>query len=121
VRSILSSQRFHGKLFFQYHPGDCNYVEAVTNTLETILFQFGGRFTVLIDGLSRTQEREIAVRIRKTGLHSVRKIRGARDESEAFIRLADALCGLVGMAHDGNDEVVSLIDQIKKRGLLIEL
>jgi hypothetical protein len=37
VRSILSSQRFHGKLFFQYHPGDCNYVEAVTNTLETIL------------------------------------------------------------------------------------
>jgi hypothetical protein len=121
VRSILSSQRFHGKLFFQYYPGDCNYVEAVTNTLETILFQFDGKFTVLIDGLSRTQEREIAIRIRRTGLHSVRKIRGARDESEAFIRLADALCGLVGMAHDGNNESASLIDQIKERGLLIEL
>jgi hypothetical protein len=41
--------------------------------------------------------------------------------SEPFIRLADALCGLVGMAHDGNSESVFLIDQIKKRGLLIEL
>jgi hypothetical protein len=108
-----------GKLFFQYHPGG-NY-EAVTNTLETILFQYDGKFTVLIDGLSRTQEREIAVRIRRTGLHSVRKIRGARDESEPFIRLADALCGLLGMAHDGNSESVFLVDQLKKRRLLIEL
>jgi hypothetical protein len=39
----------------------------------------------------------------------------------ALIRLADALCGLIGMALDGNEECKILVEQGIKRGTLCEL
>jgi hypothetical protein len=121
IKRIISSPLFQGNLFYQYHAQDYSYVDAVTHTLEAILLRFDGKFTVLIDGLSRSQERQIALRVRRAGSHSIRKIRGVRDESEALIRLADALCGLIGMALDGNEECKILVEQGIKRGTLCEL
>jgi len=52
----------------------------------------------------------------------VRKVRGVRkDESDALIRLADALCGFVRGAVEGQEAMQGLLEQGKRTGFLKEL
>lgn len=52
---------------------------------------------VTVDGLGRSERHSFAAGLRKLNV-SIRKVRGAKDQSEEFIRLADALAGF---ARDG--------------------
>ena len=61
------------------------------------------------------------VRLRKLGC-DVEKVRGAKDENEPLIRLADALAGAMGelFKHQASD-LETLFSEAKQRGILIEL
>lgn len=47
-----------------------------------------------------------------------RKVRGARDESDALIRLADGVCGLVRAAEEGQPEMRRLLERGLQTGVL---
>src|SRR3990167_5466066 len=49
---------------------------------------------IVIDGLRKNQEKQFSASIRKLGIKTA-KVKGARDESDPIIRLADALAGLL--------------------------
>jgi hypothetical protein len=60
-------------------------------------------------------------RLRHLGVRT-RKVRGVRkDESDALIRLADALCGFVRAAIEGQEVMKKLFEWGKKKGYLKEL
>jgi len=50
--------------------------------------------TILVDGLQRSEQHRFARGLRKLRIHT-RKVRGMNDQSDVFIRLADALAGFV--------------------------
>lgn len=76
---------------------------------------------VYVDGLLKSQ-----VPVFKKHLkHSVKmktKVNGVRkDENNAFIRLADAICGLVRDAIQGNEWAEMMLKRLINRGILKEL
>jgi len=76
--------------------------------------------TVIIDGLTRTEERAVGGELRRLGTRT-RKVRGARDENEVAIRLADALAGLLRAAEGGDGTARRLRGQLAAAGLLVTL
>ena len=59
------------------------------------------KVTVLIDGLQERERLSVGKRLRVLGVKT-RKVRGARDENEAAIRLADAIAGMIRAAEEGD-------------------
>lgn len=79
------------------------------------------RATIFIDGF-RKRELEIFIQ----GLRNLhikrRKVRGVKnEESNSFILLADALCGLVRDANEGDDWSSTTLNKMKKKGILTAL
>lgn len=73
--------------------------------------------TILVDGLRTNEEHQFASSLRKQNIRT-KKVRGLRDESDAFIRLVDALAGLVIDADEGNRVYKSLLEQAGKDGFV---
>ena len=77
--------------------------------------------SIFVDGfnkreLSRFEQGLKELRIKK------RKFRGVRrDENNALIRFADAVCGLVRDVEDSNETAMALLKQLMKKGVLIAL
>src|SRR5260221_3263138 len=82
------------------------------------------RYTTLIyiDGLKKNKRQYYGSELRKLGVPT-RKVQGVtKDENNALIRLADAIAGFVVDALSGKDtETLSLFQQVRKRGQLIEV
>ena len=73
-----------------------------------------------MDGLTSGEKRRFVRSLRERGIRPD-DVRGARDQSDAFIRLADALCGLVRDAEDGQERAIEALNRLRRRGLVIEL
>lgn len=76
---------------------------------------------MLIDALPKSLEQLVILELRRAGLR-VFKVRGiAKDENEALIRLADALCGFARGPIEGNQDLQELIDWGLKTGDIRDL
>lgn len=124
IQRILQEPIFQGKLHFAIYRDTKDYL---TLTVQTIALSIRAharqsyKATVLIDGLPRSQTREVGRQLRRLGIRT-RKVRGIRkDENDALTRLADALCGFVRAAIEGQEAMIELFEQGKKRGYLEEL
>jgi hypothetical protein len=73
---------------------------------------------VFVDGLVYAERRRFAAGLRKLNV-MVHKVQGRRDESDAFIRLADAMAGFIRDALEG-DPSMSVLFQRARRQRLIE-
>ena len=76
--------------------------------------------TVLIDGLPRSLEQAVGLQLRRLGVRA-KKIRGLKDENDALIRLADAVCGLVRGATEGQPDMQALFERGIQTGVLRNL
>lgn len=77
--------------------------------------------TVFVDGLRKGEMPQFARGLRDLHIKR-RKIRGVRkDENNSLIRLADAVCGLVRDARDGNDWAHSVLQKLEKREIIVGL
>jgi hypothetical protein len=124
IRRVLQEPVFQGKLYFAVYQDTRDYQSLTIQTIaETILAHARQPYkaTVLIDGLPRSRRREVGSRLRNLGIR-IRKVRGVRkDEYDALIRLADALCGFVRAAIEGQEAMKVLFEQGKKTGYIKEL
>lgn len=76
------------------------------------------RVTIFVDGLTRHERTMFTTRLRARGIER-KKVRGVRDEqSDAGIRLADALCGLVRDAEEGEPWAVAAFAHLRQRGVV---
>lgn len=97
LQKIIETNLFKNKIFFAHHIQTKAYTLATIDTTAKAISRKALReyeANIYIDGLSRTERRRFASELRKLRI-KVRKVRGIRDQSDAFIRLADAICGFV--------------------------
>jgi hypothetical protein len=113
IQQLLDTPLFCGKLYYAHFENTRDYTGATAWAIVgAIRAAEPGDYkaTVIIDGLIRDQEPIAAVALRRLGVR-LRKLRGARDESDALVRLADAVCGLVVAAGEGQEVMLELFNR----------
>lgn len=94
IDRVLNDARFSGRVFYSVYRGTRAYHDLTLLTVAKALGERSGgnpyRVTVVIDGLPRSEIRLVSVGLRRLRV-PIRKVRGARDESHALVRLADAM------------------------------
>ncbi len=124
IRRVLNTPIFIGKLNFAIYRDSLDYSALTVQTIVRTLAAIGAvdyKATVLIDGLPRPLEQAVGRQLRQQGVNA-KKVRGVkRDENDALIRLADAVCGLVRGAVEGQPAMRAFVEQGLRVGVLREL
>ncbi|MBI5653648.1 MAG: DUF3800 domain-containing protein [Chloroflexi bacterium] len=124
IRQILAEPAFRGKLNFASYRNTRDYLPRTVLTIAraiTALALDDYKASVLIDGLPRAQEKWVGIELRHLRI-KIKKVRGVlKEENDALVRLADALCGFVRAALEGQAEMRKLFERAKKSGTLKEL
>lgn len=125
MQRVLRIPLLKGKLFFASYQDTLDYLPLTARTVaRAITYEAGTaqtKTTVLIDGLPSAQEHAVGRMLHRAGVR-LRKVRGVkRDENDALIRLADALCGFVRAAHVGQPALRQLFEHAVRLGTMIDL
>ena len=95
---IISNNFFRDRIFLVIYKQGKDYVERTLNAVTKVVFKMVGsknrnyEVIIYVDGLSKAGRTKFATGLRQSNI-KVKKVRGVRDESEIFIRLADAMAG----------------------------
>jgi len=124
IQQVLTKPIFRDKLSFAVYQNSRDYA---TLTIETVARTLNAdppmayQATVLIDALPRSLERIVGLRLRRSGVPA-KKVRGVKkDENDALIRLADAVCGFVRAAVEGTSQLHPLLDRAIQAGFRRDL
>ncbi|MBI3912667.1 MAG: DUF3800 domain-containing protein [Chloroflexi bacterium] len=124
IRLILREPELANSLFFAVYRNSKEYFSLTVQTIARAIAMRGEKSykaTILIDGLPRSQQRRVGSDLRRLRVQ-IRKVRGMRkEENDALVRLADAICGFVRAAVEGNPVMAQLLEEGKRNGLLSEL
>ncbi len=124
MQQVVSHPIFAGKLNFAIYRNSLDYSAMTVQTIGRALSaasETDYKATVFIDGLPRSLEQVVGVQLRQQGINA-KKVRGVKkDENEALIRLADAVCGLVRGAFEGQPAMRALFEQGLRAGALRDL
>jgi hypothetical protein len=125
LRAITTIAKLESALFYSIHINTRDYVSATVDTIARVAQQLTTntekyKLTVIVDGLSKKEKQQIAKQLRKKGV-VYRKVRGARDGSSAWIRLADAIAGFSRDVYENKPYTQNLYSDMQQRGFLIQL
>lgn len=124
IKAVLREPSFRGKFYFSEARDTTNYVQiTVKTTAQAIMLHAPKEYkaTVIVDGLSKPEERAFAVGLRQRRIRT-EKIRGATDEADIFLRLADAVCGFIREAlGEKVDELRPLFNRAVKDGYIVSV
>lgn len=124
MESVIQIAEFREKLFYAHFEGTTDYLPCVLHTVAqavtTVAADQSYRVTVLIDGLGKSERHKVGAGLRQLKV-KVKKVRGLRDESDAFIRLADATAGFVRDYLEGQAYVKQLYQKAVARGVMQEV
>ncbi len=123
MNELVNLERLHGCLFFSVFHRTRNY-NAVTAeaAARAIRLKAAGRIkvTVLVDGLRKTERRAFARELRASQVNPY-KVRGVlKEENNAMIRLADAMCGLVRDAEEEQAWASDMLRRLAQRGFVVQ-
>jgi hypothetical protein len=124
IQRVLEAPIFHGRLSFAVYRDAQDYTALTVRTIARALDSAGAedyKATVFIDGLPRSLEQTVGLQLRLSGAHA-KKVKGIKkDENDALIRLADAVCGFVRSAIEGHSEMQALFERGIRMGVLRDL
>lgn len=125
MQRVVRFTGFHECLFYARYHGTTEYFLCTLDTISKALIEAAAghpyRATVLIDGLNKEQAARAQLELRRKSL-PVRKLRGLREQSDEFIRLADSAAGLVRAYYEGNtDARLALYHEAVCNGVVREL
>lgn len=122
ILGIFQHSYFAGKLFFQLSELSREYFRLTAEAAAKAIkhYRQPHKVTIIVDGLEGKKRAEFVQLIRKDGIR-VDKVRGAKDESEPMIRLADALCGFLADSISGRKEFATLREEMIRKNVLCEL
>ena len=117
IRAVLELEVLQGQLHYAEYPNAKNYLKlTIDATAKAILAHAESDYkaTVFVDALPNAHINEFGAGLRRLQVRT-KKVRGIRkDETDAFIRLADALCGFVRVAEQNNELHNLLMVSIEK-------
>jgi hypothetical protein len=125
IEALLEIPYLAVTIFFDTFRDSKEYIELTSlATAKAILKRAGKedyKASVFVDGLKR-KEVEVFSRGLRALYIRTRKVRGIKkDENNVFIRLVDALCGLVRDAYDGNEWADRMLKKLIRKKILTEL
>jgi len=126
LRRVFSAPELRGRVCYAIFRGtkdfDTSTIEGITLAIHHFAIAPKYSATIYIDALSKSKRHEYGARLRKAGIQT-HKVQGiGKDESNALIRLTDAIAGFVRDAIDGGSiEIVDLFKQAGKTNALIEI
>jgi len=125
LRNITQSPLFINTLFFETFSESKEYLEMTSYaTAKAILKKAADRayrVTVYVDGFNAAEVSHLRQELKALNIKQ-RKVKGVRrDENNALIRLADALCGLVRDARDGNLSASDILRMLGKKKIVTAL
>lgn len=125
IEKILKTEKLRGKIFFEMFSDTKKYIELTSfATAKAILKKSGNgdyKVTVFVDGFKKKEIEIFSKGLRDLNIRT-RKIRGVKkDENNAFIRLVDAICGLVRDKEDGNEWASKITAKLMKEKYIREL
>ena len=124
IEAVVRLSELHSSLFYEIFHDDKKYVQLIGYaTAHAILKKAkpSYRVSIFVDGFTQT-ELERLIPIFKDFQIRKRKLRGVRrEENNAFIRLVDALCGLVRDASDDNQWSKDMLKRLQKKNLVTVL
>lgn len=124
LAAIAHTPILKNQAFFETFTNSKQYIEMSSfATARAILRKAKEDYSasIFVDGFNKRElekfERGLKeLRIKKRKLRGVRK-----DENNALIRFADAVCGLIRDVEDGNETAITLLKQLMKNGVVIAL
>lgn len=123
IKEILKSRAFHGKILYHQFSQTRDYLSCIIGTIAKGIAQKAqGEYkaTVLIDGLGKGKRKVVGSKLRKRDIKT-EKVRGLKDESDEFIRLADALAGFIRDALEEKTYAQPLYRRALREGLIEQL
>ncbi|ETW96083.1 MAG: hypothetical protein ETSY2_47050 [Candidatus Entotheonella gemina] len=123
IRQVLQSDEFIGTIYFSKYRVSKAYVDlTILSTAKAILDHAEEPYqaTIFVDGLGRTERHRFSAGLRKLRVR-VQKVRGSKDESEEFIRLADAIAGFVRSGLQHHTPLNTLFRQAIANGFIKEV
>lgn len=123
IRAILARPIFQRTVFYSHYTNSKAYVDLTVLTAAKAILQRASndyKATVIVDGLSGSEVRRFSSELRKLRV-KIRKVRGARDESEPGIRLADAFAGFLRDAIEGEDYAQELYQEARRHWIVREV
>lgn len=122
---ILQSSLFKNTIFFETFANSSYYLKLTSYAAAKAVLNKAGKqlytATIYIDGFNRKEVANFSKELR--ALHvKKRKVRGVRkEENNALIRLADAICGLVRDAEEEKTWALKILRQLQKKKSVIAL
>lgn len=124
LNGILRIDALQASLFYALYRDTKDYLKLVASTIAQAIIAFSEnkdyQATIYIDGLRKT---EITAVVRFLSAESIkrRKVKGLRDESSAYIRLADALAGFFRDYEEGKPYTKELFQLFSTRTFVQKL
>jgi hypothetical protein len=123
LQSVFQLNELIGCIYYARYHDTRAYVDLMILSTAKAFYAQGAELpqaTVIVDGLSRPERPRFAAGLRKLRIR-VHKVRGARDQSDELIRLADAIAGGVRDSLEGDAIMRPLFAQAARRGVVREV
>lgn len=119
---IFQQSYFAGKLFYRFSQSSREYFRLTAEAVAAAIHQYRPqhKVTIVVDGLEGGERAQFLKLIRREMIQ-VDKLRGARDESEPMIRLADALCGFLADSYGGRQEFAGIREEMLRKNVVVQL
>jgi hypothetical protein len=123
LERILSLKELTQSIFYASYHDRKDYIPLTADTIiKAVQHRISGayRATIEIDGFNEAELAQVR-QLLKAGRIHYHKLRGPRDESAVFIRLADAFAGFLRDSQEGHSAVQNFLARFKRKGLIGEL
>lgn len=124
IEKIITTNLLKKKIFYsQYSQERSKYIDLTIYTVAKAItnkYKSNYQAVILVDALSRSERRKFSGGLKRLGI-KISKVRGARDESDILIRLADAICGFTRDYLEGKKYAKELYQMAVKRDIIKEI
>ncbi|HEX9722607.1 MAG TPA: DUF3800 domain-containing protein [Candidatus Paceibacterota bacterium] len=124
IEKILQSSLLHKSLFYEIFYDSKKYIKLTSYaTAKAILKRAEEKYqaSIFVDGFNKKELERFEQGLRELRIHK-RKLQGVRrEENDIFIRLADALCGLVRDAQEDNPWAKNILKKLLEKDIVTAL
>ena len=122
VEALINISELQGQVTYSIYRNTQEYQHLTALTAaKAILSKAAGPYeaVVMIDGLRKAEQRAVGSELRRLRIR-IRKVRGADDQRDSLIRLADGIAGFIRDAMEGKIVFQQLYESAKSKGIIQE-
>lgn len=124
IKKVLKLDLIKGRLNYSVYRNTKDYLTKTILTTAKAISNYSNddyKAVILIDGLRKSQTKRFGTELRHLRIRT-EKVRGIKkEETNAFMRLADALCGFVRSALLDKSDMAALLGRAKDSGRVKEI